>query len=150
MHGRAAGTTPYEIARDRGRFDVERIVGAAAVASRRDPKDVARLRGLLRDGDSAVRYWGATGLAALGDNSRPAEAALTGALADASPSVRIAAAEALSAMGRPKKALPVLAAALRDQSEFVRMHAMNVVDALGDPARSLLPESKRAAAGERE
>jgi HEAT repeat protein len=64
--------------------------------------------------------------------------------------VRIAAAEALSAAGRPGEALPVLAAALRSPQETVRLHAANVIDLLGPDARAILGDLETALAAEPE
>lgn len=150
MIARARGTTVYEMARDAARFEPGRLLAAATLASRRDAALRPRLVGLLSDADSGVRYWAATGLAALGAEAAPAAAALRPALADASPSVRIAAAEALAAAGRPAEALPVLAAALRSPDEPVRLHAANVIDLIGPAARPILDDLESALAAEPE
>jgi len=144
MHARAVGSTPYDLARDPARYDLERIMEIAGVASRREAKNLPRLRTWLADRDSAVRYWAATGLAALGDKARSAEAALVKATRDASPNVRIAAAEALLGLGRARDGLAVLRAALGEKSAYVRLHALNVITILGDKAKPLLPELKKA------
>ena len=60
------------------------------------------------------------------------------ALGDPSPSVRVAAADALSRLGRLDSALPALARALQDPNDWVRLHAITVLDGLGskaDPVR---------------
>ncbi len=142
MLARAAGRTPYELARDPAAYDQKRIMEAAGLAHLRDPKLAAKLAALLADKDSAVRFWGATGLAALGKNAARFAGPLRKALADASPSVRVVAAEALVGAGYAKDATPVLAAALRDPAEQVRLHALNVIDVIGVEGRALLPELK--------
>ncbi len=148
MHARVGDGTPYDLARDPARYDLPRILETADLATRRDPKQVGKLATLLGDKDSVVRYWGATGLAALGDKARPATAALRKALTDSAPDVRIAAAEALCNLDQTAAALPVLAAAMKDRSEPVRLHAVNVLSLLGDRVRPLLPELKAAVKAE--
>ena len=150
MIARARGTTVYEMACDPARFEPARLLAAATLASRRDVALRPRLVGLLSDADSGVRYWAATGLAALGAEAAPAAVALRLARSDASASVRIAAAEALAAAGRPGEALPVLAAALRSPQETVRLHAANVIDLLGPDARAILGDLETALAAEPE
>jgi HEAT repeat protein len=64
--------------------------------------------------------------------------------------VRIAAADALSRLGRIEEALPVLARGLQDENEWARLHAATVLDGLGskaDPVRDVL---KAAAADKNE
>lgn len=137
---RAVGTTPYDLARDPHAYDQRAIMEAADLARRRDPKLLMRLTALLSNQDSAVRFWGATGIAALGRRAAQATTALRLAIKDPSPSVRIAAAEALYGAGMATPALSALALALQDPSESVRLHAVNVIETLGVGARSLIPE----------
>ena len=65
-------------------------------------------------------------------------AALRKALADDSPSVRIAAAEAIGNLGDYAAALPVLTKALEHESPLVRLAAMNVLDRFGAKAAPAL------------
>ena len=51
-----------------------------------------------------------------------------------SPSVRIAAADALCRLGRRDEALPVLARALQHENEWVKVQALNALDDLGSGA----------------
>lgn len=129
------GSTPPHAAvrKDPQGYPLERLMDAADLASRGDPKCVE----LLEDADSAVRYWGAIGCRVLGK----ADERLVKALGDASPSVRIAAADALSRLGRLEDALPVLARGLKDDNEWARLHAATVLDSLGakaDPVRDAI------------
>jgi len=81
LRARFGGTPPYEAVR----------------ASRRDAGEIPELTRLLADGDPAARWWGATGLGALGPGAAPAREALRKTLEDPAPWVRVAAADALAA-----------------------------------------------------
>lgn len=91
--------------------------------------DVKLLRNSLRHREAAVRYWAATGLANQGQRAD--------ALADESPSVRIAAAMACLRAGEDTRALEVLRTALGDSEEMIRLEAGNAADRIGDRARAL-------------
>ena len=140
---RTAGTTAYELVRRPG-FPLERIVETAEMATDRDARHLPELVKRLKDPDSAVRYWSATGCVVLGEQSRSAAESLAGALADSSGDVRIAAAEALFGLGMTDKALPVLKAALADKNPRVVLHAVNVIQCLGEKAVPLLADVQRS------
>ncbi|MHC4180990.1 MAG: sulfatase-like hydrolase/transferase [Planctomycetota bacterium] len=144
MQLRTAGGTPYEMARRAEKFPLLRILDAAELVGRR-PAARGELTGLLADSDSAVRYWAATGLAALGPGARPAEDALGRLLDDPAPNVRLAAAEALCAVGRGEEALPALIAGLQHEDRRVRLHAAISLVAIGEKARPATAEMKKAA-----
>jgi uncharacterized sulfatase len=138
LRTRFGAASPHEAVRKNpASYPLERILDAAEIASLGDPKCID----LLGDEDAAVRYWAAVGCLMLGEKSRPAEERLVKALADPSPSVRVAAADALSRLGRLDAALPVLARALQDPNEWVRLHVATLLDALGtkaDPIRDAI------------
>jgi len=140
---RSAATTPYEMARDPQEYPFERILAAADLTGRGAGK-LPRLVELLSDDDPAVRYWAAVGIKALGAEAASAESALARRLDDRAPNVRIAAADALVAVGSRLDVMPVLVAGLRHESEWIRLRALNVFDVLGDRARAALPEIERA------
>ncbi len=139
LHLRAAGSTPYAIATDPRLNPLDALLRAADLANAMAPENLPALSALLRDPDAAVRWWGATGLLALGAGAAPAKPALLAALDDPSPDVRLAAAEALARLGELDRALATLASALRLDQVFVRLAALNVVLRLGPLARSLVP-----------
>ncbi len=143
---RSKGSTPYEMARDAKKYAQEQLMAAADLAGQRDPKLLGKLIELLKDKDSGVRYWGAVGCLAMGDKARDAAPALTEALQDSSPSVRITAAEALCGLGQADKALPVLAKAL-GQGGMADLHAANALDNLDEKARPVLDAMTKAAKG---
>ncbi|MGE3310982.1 MAG: sulfatase [Limisphaerales bacterium] len=141
MQARAAGKAPGDLRNDRRGFDGKRILDAAELAARRDPADLPRLRRLARDRDSGVRYWAAMGFLVRGEPVVAAGAGeLRKLLEDASPSVRIPAAEALATWGKPEdlragtEELLRLADARRS-GYLVAVAAMNALDNLPEASR---------------
>lgn len=142
---RAAGSTPWDVGIDSSKNPLPALLAAADLADRRDPAAIAGLRKLLGDPDPALRWWGITGFLALGEKARPAWGDVRGMLDDASPSVRVAAADViLRFAGDEAAALPVLKAALDHESALVRLAAMNALDHAGSRAQPLLAEIKGA------
>ncbi|MBM4092238.1 MAG: sulfatase [Planctomycetes bacterium] len=143
LHARSAGSTPYELARDPAKYPQEKIVHAAALASNLQDDALPALTELLKDSDSAVRYWAALGLLMRGGDAVARQsAALEHALADESPAVRIVAAQALAAHGNAAaidRALDTLAALADPEKNgaLVSMSALAAIEALGDKAASL-------------
>jgi arylsulfatase A-like enzyme len=144
MHRRSAGSTPYELATNRAQNPVKELLGAARLANERDPKNISQLVKLMDHRDPAFRWWGATGLVALGTKANPGEAALRKALADESPDVRVAAAEALGNIGRVDVALSALEKELTNPSVFIRLTTTNAIDRLGPKAKPLIPVLSKA------
>jgi uncharacterized sulfatase len=156
MHRRAGDRAPGDLAFDREHYPVRRVLDAAELAAARDAESVPRLRRMTADADSVVRYWAAIGLLIRG----PAAVAegreeLIELLKDSSPSVRIAAAEALAAHGTvpdSEAALGVLveSADLRRNEYLDAVAALNALDHLGAKAvsrREELASFPREAAG---
>ncbi|XOV91074.1 MAG: sulfatase-like hydrolase/transferase [Bacteroidota bacterium] len=117
----------YDLMRQDGKFDLNRLVEVAETATRRDLEDVNILIDYLKSDDPAVRYWGATGLLIQGDKAATAKDALTEALNDDSNPVAIVAAETLYRMGEKELAENTLAEKVAG-SEFVSTFAMNAID----------------------
>jgi arylsulfatase A-like enzyme len=148
IHSRSTGSTPYDMARDEGKYPFKRIFDAAELAAGYQPEALPALKKALTDTDSAVRYWGAMGILIRGTAGvNSARADLEKALTDSSPYVRIAAARALGLHGNDrdlKKALPVLVslASPAKNGVFVSIPALNAIDALGAKAASVKAEVK--------
>lgn len=124
-----------------GNYNFEKIKYAADLATLRDVKHLDEIIGFLKDENPTVRYWGANGCLILKAEALPARAALIAVLDDASPDVRIAAAEALCHLGESQKAIPVLIEALNEGNQMVRVHALNSLYILGgDVAKAALPK----------
>jgi N-sulfoglucosamine sulfohydrolase len=131
LRTRFGATAPHEAVRkEPASYPLVKILAAADLASSGDPKAAD----LLNDDDSAVRYWGAIGCLVQGEKARPAVEQLVKALEDRSPSVQVAAAQALAGLGRMDVALPALSKALQSENEWVKVQALNVVDDLGPKA----------------
>lgn len=141
----AAGKTIYEMVRDPQLYPLETIMGAAELAGEGNPENLPRLQELLGHEDSGVRYWAATGCAILGSKAAPAADRLRKLLEDPSPSVRIAAAEALCKMGRAGDGLPVLIELAGETKAPYALHAVNVLEEIGPLARPALGVLERAA-----
>jgi uncharacterized sulfatase len=137
MLERAQGQAPGDLWAA-GRYEVQRVWEAAELAARRDQDAAPRLKRLSRSPDSAVRYWAAVGLLIRGSEAVAAgREELQRLLGDASPSVRIAAAEALAEHGAgtdvPSGIDTLLAAAdVQTNDYLVAVAALNALDHLGD------------------
>jgi arylsulfatase A-like enzyme len=149
IHSRSEGSTPYDMGHDDKKYPFQRIFETAEAASLLQADAIPTLRKAFKDNDSAVRYWAALGM--LMREKKGMEAAhdeLQAALKDASPYVRVVAAEALGRYGSDtdlKQALAVLLAlAGRDKNNvFVSMAALNALDALADKAASVADDIKK-------
>ncbi len=148
IHARAGGEAPYDMGHDPKKYPLETIMHAAGLATSMDSVHNAELIQLLTHEDSAVRYWAAIGFVMRGEKAVTAAAKpLRKALKDASPYVKIAAAEALGRYGNAqdiKKALAVLlpAAHAEHNNVFVSMAAMNALDSMDDRAASAVEKIK--------
>ncbi len=143
IHSRSTGTTPGEMALDPQKYPLERIVAAADLASRLDPADTPQLISLMKDTDSAVRYWGALGLLMRGEHAVVDNvAALQKALNDPSSDVQIVSAQALGMYGdatnraQPLETLSTLAPP-QAHGVLTSMSALAAIEALGDIAKPL-------------
>jgi arylsulfatase A-like enzyme len=144
IHSRSQGSTPYDIGHDDQKYPFQRIIDAAELASSLQADAVPALIKGLGDTDSAVRYWSALGLLMRGTSGTQAgKAQLTSAFKDASPYVRIVAAQSLAQYGG-EDALPSSLAVLGELAPvdkngvFVSMAALAAIDALGTKAAPLL------------
>jgi uncharacterized sulfatase len=148
MHSRAGSSSIYEIGHDPKRYPMEQVLDTADLASSMKSGTTAGLSSAMKDADSGVRYWGAMGFLMRGeDEVKRAHGALTNALEDRSPSVRIAAAEALGRYGDDtdlEKALSVLITLANpvENGSYVCMQALNAISALGKKAAALKAQLK--------
>jgi HEAT repeat protein len=109
---------------------------------------------MLAHDDPTVRYWAVQGLGRI-VRASPASETLKAAtrdtlkktIADPSPAVRVAAAEALGLAGDTKDALPVLLEALGHPQDAVRIQAVSALEKLGETARPA-EATLRAATGD--
>ncbi len=123
-----AGDIPmYDYMRS-GKIDLNEIMDAAEVATLGKVENIDKLTTYLKSDESAVRYWGATGLLILGEKAAPAIDDLKAATSDESASVVAVAAEALYYLGEKDVAKKAMLSVLKNPSEFARCHALNVID----------------------
>lgn len=140
VHERANQLTPYEMGHDESKYDFEKIFAAADLATSSSRDQVDQVLKLFGDDDPAVRYWGAIGLLCQKKHGFDVgRATLHKALQDASPMVRILAAESLGRYGEPgdvEAALKVLMKyAAPDANVFLGISAWNALDDLDQRAR---------------
>ncbi len=136
-----AGKTPFYDYMRSDNVDLEALIEAAETASLGDPDNLKQLIAYLKDDDSAIRYWGATGLLILGAKAKRAKRALLKALDDEYPNVVVVAAEALYGLGEKEAARKGLLRAIAHPEEKARCHAFNAVQAIGEDS----PEIQQAA-----
>ncbi len=133
---RSKGSSPYEYARESGDYDVEKILEAAELVSISGEPELLEK---LNDNDSGVRYWAVVGLMQLEQLSSKAKEALTGLLEDPSPSVQIAAAEALCIFVSSAEAVETLGRNVMDERPWVALQAARSILLVGEAARPLIP-----------
>ena len=136
----------YAILRQPGTEDLIARLRMLATAAENGPAGLPRLIAGLDADDAAERYWAATGLGNIGIQTMPAADALGKALQDDSPSVRVAAAKALSQLGSPDEAVGVLVGELQSEHQWVRLSAALALDAIGETARPAVPALHQALA----
>ncbi len=125
-----SGAMPrYDYVRS-GALDIASLVDAAEFATMAGSDDISTLLGFLSDENSAIRYWGATGLLILGEESVEAKDELIKALNDPSMSVRVVVAEILYGIGEEKSAKEALSSVILSGDQFACTHALNAVDCL--------------------
>jgi len=141
---RAISGSEYSILRQAGGDEYNSKLGRIAAAASEGPDVLPELLDALSDPDSAIRYWGATGIGNIG-----MAAALTSAksvvplLDDPCSTVRTAAARAICRMDRPQVALRILVNELLHADQWERLHAANVLDEINEQARPVLEEMKQ-------
>lgn len=128
---RTNGTPMYDYMRS-GDVNLQEIMNAAEIATLGEVKNIDLLKNDLKSEESAVRYWGASGLLILGDKASPAIEELKLAVNDKSANVVSVAAEALYNLGEKEIARKALLSVLKNPNEFARCHALNVIDCINE------------------
>lgn len=144
MLSRLAEQTPLYDYAQQGKYNLNRIIETATLASARHPADAPELIKRLRDPDPVVRYWAATGLTIL--KAPAARAPLHPLLQDPEVTVQIAAAEALYQLGDKQAGLATLKQALTNTSRPVRLQALNVLQTFGKDAAPIEDVAKEIVA----
>jgi arylsulfatase A-like enzyme len=128
---RRSGNSPmYDYMRS-GSIPLEEMIEAAETASRGREESIDILTEYLKNSESAIRYWGATGLLILGEKAAPVKEELFLALEDDSPNVRVIAAEALYHLGEREIAANTLLNVLGYPEDKAKCHALNAIVYLG-------------------
>ncbi len=134
---RANGMSLYDVMRS-GKLDYKEIMDAAEIATLGKTEYLDKLKENLNSEESAVRYWGATGLLILKDKAEPAKEELKNALSDSSPNVVVVAAEALYNLGEKEAGKEALLRVLEYPNEFARCHALNAIDCIEDESKEII------------
>ncbi|MHC4326600.1 MAG: sulfatase-like hydrolase/transferase [Planctomycetota bacterium] len=145
MHIRSEGATPYEIARNARMYPQRRILRAADLVGK-GRRNLPRLIGLLRDSDSAARYWAAVAIGALGSEGEAAADALKPLLKDPAPNVRFAAAGVLCNLDLCEDALGVLAEGLQEKRQETVLYAARELQSIGARACPIAEQMERTKA----
>ena len=131
------GETPiYDFMRS-DKIDLPAIVDAAEIATSGNVENLQLLKSYLKNEESAIRYWGATGLLILGKNAETAKPDLIASLNDSSLNVVTVAAEALYNLDEKEKAVNSLLGVLINGNEMARCFALNTVDLVNDSSTEI-------------
>jgi arylsulfatase A-like enzyme len=126
-------------------YPLARAMALATTAARRDPAGRTVLEVALAEPNEVLRYWGALGLAMLGDCGNAVTRLREMMATDLSPQVRVVAAEALLRDGHTEEAIATLIRILSgDQSDRVKLAAVNVLTRAGEAARPAIPQLQAA------
>ena len=133
---RSEGTTPYDYARGEMGYDATTLLNAAELVG--TGSQVEYIEALQHE-DSGVRYWAAIAMQQEDELTDASTGALNHALNDASPSVAMAAAEALGYHGVHEHAIETLEYYIRDDRPWVALQAARSVQLIGESARPIIP-----------
>lgn len=130
---RTRNTTPYEYAQSSD-YNLEEIFEAAEMVGDEEV-DTQTIIDHMDDDDSGVRYWSVIALLQRLTDEPQMVNALEARLEDASPAVALASAEALSKLGHPENALPVIEKYLKmDEEPTTVLNAAMVARRIGKEA----------------
>jgi len=133
-----AGDTPFYDYMRSGKIELKPIIDAAETATLGNPENMDQMKSYLQNDESAIRYWGATGLLILGDKAAPAKDALKASLNDKSANVVVVAAEALYNLGDKEAAKKALLGVLQNPNSFARCHALNAIDCIEEKSPEIV------------
>jgi tetratricopeptide (TPR) repeat protein len=123
-----------------GKVPIEEIIEAAELASYGKVENKLKMVEFLKSKESAIRYWGATGLLLLGEKGKSEIPKLKKAVDDPSVSVAVVAAESLYRLGEKQKAYKGFLRALKTDREFAQTQAMNSIYLVDDNSQLLKEE----------
>ncbi len=129
---RRSGNTPMYDYMRKGNVPLNEMMEAAEIASLGNDENREILTEYLKNKDSAIRYWGATGLLILGEKAAPAKEELIKVLDDESPNVIVVAAESLYNLGEKEIATGALLKVLEYPVDKAKCHALNAIVYTGE------------------
>ena len=141
MIEKSKGGAPYDTFS--GNFDPKPILDLVDKIGR-GKQHIDSFNFALQSSNPVYRYWGATGLAALGQNAAESKELLQSTLNDPVPYVRFAASEAICNIGYPRKGVEILSKGLDSESVVNQLHASQILMAVGKNAAFALPKMKIA------
>ncbi len=121
-----------------GKVNLEEIMNAAEIATLGEVSNLETLKNYLQSEESAVRYWGASGMLILGEKANAEKETLKNTLKDKSASVVSVAAEALYNLGEKEIAKTALLSVLKNPNEFARCYALNVIDCIDEKSPEII------------
>ena len=141
-----AGDTPiYDYMRSE-LLPYDEILGAAFIASLKRPENLDKLKAMLNNDDSAVRYWGIQGLLMLGEGAQGALPDIEKAAFDDSWNVSVLAGEILYRMGKKEEAIEAYKRVLDCDYVFIRTLALGSIENIGGTADEFLESCMAVAA----
>ena len=141
MIEKSKGGAPYDTFS--GNFDPKPILDLVDKIGR-GKQHIDSFNFALQSSNPVYRYWGATGLAALGQNAVESKELLQSTLNDPVPYVRFAASEAICNIGYPRQGVEILSKGLDSESVVNQLHASQILMAVGKNAAFALPKMKVA------
>ena len=121
------------------------LMKASSLAVLGNREDIKRFTGYLKNQNSAIRYWGATGLLILKNDARPAINELKEASKDKSGAVATLAAEALYGLGEKSTSANAYINILQDTLNYDmtdRNFALNSIDAINMTSEEVIAAVK--------
>jgi len=134
---RAGETSIYDYIRSET-LPYEEILGAAFIASLKRPENLDKLKVMLDNDDSAVRYWGIQGLLMLGESAQGALPEIEKAAIDESWNVSVLASEILYRMGKKEEAIKAYKRVLDCDYVYIRTLALGSIENIGGSAEEFL------------
>lgn len=136
----AGGKSLYDYMRSAS-CPFDELMEASDLATLGGKKELNTFIRYLKNPNSAIRYWGATGLLILQVDAKPAIPELKEATKDKSGAVATLAAEALYGLGEKTLAVEAYNRILSSESYsmYDKIFALNSIDAVNDDCKELLP-----------
>ncbi len=128
------------------RCPLDELLNASILATSGNPKYLGSFLSFMKHDNSAIRYWGVTGLLILKEGAKPVIPELKVASADKSGSVAALAAEALYGLGEKEASIKSYKAVLQDTVTYGmkdRNFALNSIDAVGTKDPEIITAVRR-------